>query len=74
VATLFRRVKTALQDLDSIENDTETGTGTELESDSMDAVASTELLDKLECLANKAETDLQGKSSNTTVFYMEQAC
>ncbi|KAJ5268298.1 hypothetical protein N7524_005757 [Penicillium chrysogenum] len=59
VATLFRRVKTALQDLDSIENDTETGTGTELESDSMDAVASTELLDKLECLANKAETDLQ---------------
>ncbi|OQE96419.1 hypothetical protein PENNAL_c0001G03802 [Penicillium nalgiovense] len=61
MATLFRRVKTALQDVDSIEDDTETGagTGTGVESDGMDSVASTELLDKLECLANKAETDLQ---------------
>jgi ubiquitin carboxyl-terminal hydrolase 25/28 len=73
VATLFRRVKTALQDVDSIENDAETGAGTGVESDSMDAVASTELLDKLECLANKAETDLQGKGSKTTA-YLGQAC
>ncbi|KAJ6149237.1 Peptidase C19 ubiquitin carboxyl-terminal hydrolase 2 [Penicillium samsonianum] len=59
MATLFRKVKTALQDVDSIENDTETGAGAEVESDSMNAVAGTEFLDELESLAHKAETDLQ---------------
>ncbi|CAI7583871.1 unnamed protein product [Penicillium palitans] len=57
MTTLFRKVKTALQDLNSIEDDIETGA--EVGSDSMDPVASTELLDELESLAHKAETDLQ---------------
>ncbi|KAJ5440824.1 Peptidase C19 ubiquitin carboxyl-terminal hydrolase 2 [Penicillium cf. griseofulvum] len=57
IATLFRRVKTALQDVDSIENDIETEAGDG--SDSMNAVAGAELLDELECLARKAENDLQ---------------
>ncbi|CAI7568146.1 unnamed protein product [Penicillium glandicola] len=55
MATLFRRVKTVLQDVNSIENDVED----EAESDPMNAVASTGLMDKLECIAHKAETDLQ---------------
>ncbi|KAI3166891.1 hypothetical protein DTO039G3_6158 [Penicillium roqueforti] len=81
VATLFRRVKTALQDVNSIENDVEndnendiendnengietgnendTEAGAEFRSDSMNAVASTELLEGLESLAHKAETDLR---------------
>ncbi|KAJ5504111.1 Peptidase C19 ubiquitin carboxyl-terminal hydrolase 2 [Penicillium fimorum] len=57
MATLLRRVKMALQDVNSIENDIETGAG--VEPDSMNAVAGTELLDELECLAHKAENDLQ---------------
>ncbi|KAJ5505581.1 Peptidase C19 ubiquitin carboxyl-terminal hydrolase 2 [Penicillium expansum] len=57
MATLFRRVKTALQDVDSFENDTETGA--EVGSDSINVVAGTGLLDELESLAHKAETDLQ---------------
>ncbi|QQK46032.1 Peptidase C19, ubiquitin carboxyl-terminal hydrolase 2 [Penicillium digitatum] len=57
MATLFRRVKTALQDVNSIENETEPGA--EVGFDSMTAVAGTELLDKLESLSHKAETDLQ---------------
>lgn len=64
MATLFRRVKTALQDVDSFENDTETGA--EVGSDSINVVAGTGLLDELESLAHKAETDLQGKSLSDT--------
>jgi hypothetical protein len=71
MTTLFRRVKTALQDLNSIENDTETGA--EVGSDSMNPVASTELLDELESLAHKAETDLQGKSSASRAHW-KQTC
>lgn len=71
MATLFRRVKTALQDLNSIENDTETGA--EVGSDSMNPVASTELLDELESLAHKAETDLQGKSLAPRA-HLKQTC
>ena len=69
MATLFRRVKTTLQDVYSFETETEAGAGTGIESDSMNAVASTELLGKLECLANKAETDLQGNNSNPTASH-----
>ena len=82
VATLFRRVKTALQDVNSIENDAENDiendnendtendneygseTGAEVKSDSTNAMASTELLEGLESLALKAETDLRGKNSS----------
>jgi ubiquitin carboxyl-terminal hydrolase 25/28 len=70
MATLFRRVKTALQDVDSIENDIETEAGDG--SDSTNAVAGAELLDELECLAHKAENDLQGKSS-TLRLHLKQA-
>lgn len=71
MTTLFRKVKTALQDLNSIEDDIETGA--EVGSDSMDPVASTELLDELESLAHKAETDLQGKSSASQA-HLKQTC
>lgn len=71
MATLFRKVKTALQDLNSIENDIETGA--EVASDSMNPVASTELLGELESLAHKAETDLQGKSSASQA-HLKQTC
>ncbi|KGO65772.1 Peptidase C19, ubiquitin carboxyl-terminal hydrolase 2 [Penicillium italicum] len=57
MATLFRKVKTALLDVNSIENDAETGA--EVGSDSKNAVAGTELLDELESLSHKAETELQ---------------
>lgn len=74
MATLFRKVKTALQDLNSIENDTETGA--EVGSDSMNPVnplASTELLDELESLAHKAETDVQGRSLALQA-HLKQTC
>ncbi|KAJ5972050.1 uncharacterized protein N7479_001968 [Penicillium vulpinum] len=65
MATLFRKVKTALQDVNSIETDFETGAEAEVEveveveSDLMNSMASMELLDELEGLAHKAETELQ---------------
>lgn len=71
MATLFRKVKTALQDLNSIENDIETGG--EVASESMNPVASTELLGELESLAHKAETDLQSKSSASQA-HLKQTC
>lgn len=49
------------------ENDTEAGA--EFRSDSMNAVASTELLEGLESLAHKAETDLRGKSSGVATSF-----
>lgn len=53
---MFRKAKTALQDVNSIGSDAEPGL------DSLDTGIDAELLDELDSFAHKADTELQGKS------------
>jgi ubiquitin carboxyl-terminal hydrolase 25/28 len=70
IATLFRKVKTVLQDVDAIGKEPESASESTPGSprDSLDIEIGTELTGGLEGLAQKVDDDLQGKSYGTTIL------